>query len=89
LHNKIINLYLQTTSTITINIMSIQEYHNNISQIKDLKAGEYLLTTIEQSKVPAYARTYQKKVKTESCLLIHDYKTDNPKTTKLTKITIL
>jgi len=39
--------------------------------------------------VTAYARAHKTKVTTEQCVLINDYKKENPALSKVTKVTIL
>lgn len=53
-----------------------------------LRSGEYFYTDSSPKDAQAYASTNNIKISTKACILIEDYTTDQPVTTKLTKVTI-
>jgi|DEB3_MinimDraft_2_1074329.scaffolds.fasta_scaffold03562_1 hypothetical protein len=68
----------------------VKSYTNTMmSLMSQLKSGDSFLTDISPQVVTAYARAHKTKVTTEQCVLINDYKKENPALSKVTKVTIL
>lgn len=82
---------MQTLITIATDTMAKNKSYKSIMMglIPQLKSGDVFLTEVPQTSVTAYAKAHDTKVKTEQCVLIEDYKTDNPKLIKVTKVTII
>ena len=60
-----------------------------LSNLENLQTGEVFYSEMKPKSITAYSAIYQKKVSTEVCLVMSDYRTIEPKIKRITKVTIL